>query len=341
ASAILAPLLRGMSHVRAGRLEQGGRRCAVRVRRDVDLGDPVPGREGELRLGGRLPRDPLPLRGADAGPGRRAALAGGAQRAAHGPPRRARRAARRRRDVLFARVGAGRAYVHPARGGGGHRGYAARHHGARRLARFRPPARPVHAGLRDLRLLRRDHRHHALEPVPGAERAGLLGVVGMCCSPALVLGGLTFTRPEVVAVIVAPQPATTALAGWLVFGRRPARFTLACVIFAFFGAITVITRWNPSLAPAGMELVGVLMIVGGSLCWVAYTLGNPTFVGWSSLRFTTCTVVSGALGSCVLVTVLSTAGIVETPGPGQWLAALPHLLFLSFFGVLASMILWN
>src|SRR5690606_11656217 len=83
-----------------------------------------------------------------------------------------------------------------------------------------------------------------------AARAGLLGVVGMCCSPALVLGGLTFTRPEVVAVIVATQPATTALAGWLVFGRRPARFTLACVIFAFFGAITVITRWNPSLAPS-------------------------------------------------------------------------------------------
>lgn len=174
-----------------------------------------------------------------------------------------------------------------------------------------------------------------------AAHAGLLGLVGMCCSPALVLGGLTFTRPEVVAVIVATQPATTALGGWLVYGRRPGRFTLACVVFAFVGALTVITRWNVALAPAGMELVGVLMIFGGSLCWVAYTLGNPTFVGWSTLRFTTFTVVAGAIGSSVLVSLLSAFGVVETPSAGQWWSAMPHLLFLSLFGVLASMLCWN
>src|SRR5690606_529441 len=131
-------------------------------------------------------------------------------------------------------------------------------------------------------------------------------------------GGLTFTRPEVVAVIVATQPATTALAGWLVYGRRPGRFTLGCVTLAFLGAITVITRWSPALAPAGMELVGVLMIFGGSLCWVAYTLATPTFVGWSMLRFTTITVVAGALGNFTLVLVLSAAGVIATPGAGQW-----------------------
>ncbi len=172
-------------------------------------------------------------------------------------------------------------------------------------------------------------------------RAGLLGVIGMCCSPSLVFGGLTFTRPEVVAVIIATQPAMTALAGWLVYGRRPGRFTLGCVGFAFLGAITVITRWSPALAPAGMELVGVLMIFGGSLCWVAYTLGTPTFVGWSTLRFTTVTVVAGALGNFLLVLVLSGTGVVDTPSAGQWWSAMPYLLFLSLFGVLASMLCWN
>ena len=174
-----------------------------------------------------------------------------------------------------------------------------------------------------------------------AARAGLLGVIGMCCSPSLVFGGLTFTRPEVVAVIVATQPAMTALAGWLVYGRRPGRFTLGCVAFAFVGAITVITRWDLALAPAGMELVGVLMIFCGSLCWVAYTLGNPTFVGWSTLRFTTVTVVAGAIGNFTLVTVLSATGVVDTPSASQWWSAMPHLLFLSLFGVLASMLCWN
>jgi drug/metabolite transporter (DMT)-like permease len=172
-------------------------------------------------------------------------------------------------------------------------------------------------------------------------RAGLLGVIGMCCSPSLVFGGLTFTRPEVVAVIVATQPATTALAGWLVHGRRPGRFTLGCVAFAFLGAITVITRWSPALAPAGMELVGVLMIFCGSLCWVAYTLGSPTFVGWSSLRFTTVTVAAGAIGNFTLVAFLSASGVIDAPSAGQWWSAMPHLVFLSFFGILASMLCWN
>ncbi|MFA7503713.1 MAG: DMT family transporter [Burkholderiaceae bacterium] len=172
-------------------------------------------------------------------------------------------------------------------------------------------------------------------------RAGLLGVIGMCCSPSLVFGGLTFTRPEVVAVIVATQPATTALAGWLVYGRRPGGFTLGCVAFAFLGAITVITRWSPALAPAGTELVGVLMIFGGSLCWVAYTLGTPTFIGWSTLRFTTVTVTAGAFGNFTLVVILSAIGVVDTPSASQWWSATPHLLFLSFFGVLVSMLCWN
>src|SRR5690606_18775634 len=143
-----------------------------------------------------------------------------------------------------------------------------------------------------------------------AVQAGVLGLVGMCFSPALVLGGLTFTRPEAVAVIVATQPATTALGGWLVFGRRPGRFPLAGGAHAFSAAMAVVTRWDPAVAPAGVGLVGVLLIVGGSLCWLAYTLGNPSFVGWSPLRFASFRVVAGALGSCVLVTVLSSAGSV-------------------------------
>jgi drug/metabolite transporter (DMT)-like permease len=182
---------------------------------------------------------------------------------------------------------------------------------------------------------------HALRVDRRVGRAACLGAIGMCGSPSLVFGGLMFTRPEVVAVIVATQPAMTAVAGWIVHGRRPAPFTLACVGFAFLGAVTVVTRWSLSLAPSGMELVGDLMVFAGSLCWVAYTMGTPLFVGWSTLKVTTLTVVAGALANFTLVVVLATLGAIESPSPAQWQAALPHLIYLSLLGVLLSMLLWN
>lgn len=189
-------------------------------------------------------------------------------------------------------------------------------------------------------LLAREGRR-ALRPDRSFAGAALLGTIGMCCSPSLVFGGLTFTRPEVVAVIVAMQPAMTALAEWALYRRRPDRFTLGCLVLAFVGAVSVITRWSATLAPSGLELVGVLMILAGATCWVVYTLGTVRFVGWSSLRFTSVAVLSGSFSNLVLVVILSAAGVLATPDAAQWRAAAPHLVYLSLFGVLAGMLCWN
>jgi drug/metabolite transporter (DMT)-like permease len=53
--------------------------------------------------------------------------------------------------------------------------------------------------------------------------ATLHGLIGMCGSPMLVFWGLAHTRPEHTAIIVSTQPVLTALAEWLVRGRRPTR----------------------------------------------------------------------------------------------------------------------
>lgn len=174
-----------------------------------------------------------------------------------------------------------------------------------------------------------------------AREATLFGVIGMCGSPALVFGGLMFTRPEVVAVIVATQPAMTALAEWVVRGRKPSAFTIACLCVALFGVITVITRWSVALAPSGLELLGDLMVLGGAVCWVAYTMANERFRGWSTLRLTALTMLPGALANIALASVLAAAGVFARPEAAAWLAFWPHLVYLSLAGVLLAMLFWN
>src|SRR3954468_14800172 len=70
--------------------------------------------------------------------------------------------------------------------------------------------------------------------------ATVFGLIGMCASPMLIFQGIALSRPEHAAVIVALQPSMAALADWVLRGRRPANFTLACVVIAFLGVLAVV-----------------------------------------------------------------------------------------------------
>jgi drug/metabolite transporter (DMT)-like permease len=169
----------------------------------------------------------------------------------------------------------------------------------------------------------------------------LLGVVGMTASPALVFAGLTLTRPEHVAVIVALQPSMTALADWLLRGRRPANFTIACIAAAFFGVVTVVTKGEYVLDAGRRELIGDLMALAGAACWVVYTMGTESFRGWPSLKLTLLTLIAGSVGLVVLTAALVAAGYLHVPTAEAAVSVWPELAFLSLGGVLAGMIFWN
>ncbi|MGB7180328.1 MAG: DMT family transporter [Burkholderiaceae bacterium] len=172
--------------------------------------------------------------------------------------------------------------------------------------------------------------------------AALIGLIGMFGSPALVFTGLMFSRPEIAAILVAVQPALTALVTWLVRGRRPAPFSLLCIVVAFIGVVTAVTRWDPTLLTASpTELSGNILIFAGCLCWVFYTVASEDFRSWSVLRLTTLTMLSGTLGHFALVIVLTVTGAVVSPGLADWMAARNELLFLAIAGVLVAMVCWN
>lgn len=169
----------------------------------------------------------------------------------------------------------------------------------------------------------------------------LLGVIGMSASPLLVFAGLGLTRPEHTAIIVSLQPSMTAVADWLVRGRRPAGFTIGCIATAFLGVVLVVTTGDPRLAFAAGELAGDAMVLAGALCWVVYTMGTERFGGWSALKLTVLTLIPGTIGLWLATAALAWLGVAHAPAWGAVRSVLPELAFLSFVGVAAAMICWN
>ena len=171
--------------------------------------------------------------------------------------------------------------------------------------------------------------------------ATLHGLIGMCGSPMLVFWGLAHTRPEHTAIIVSTQPVLTALAEWLVRGRRPTRATLLCLLAAVLGAITVITKWDLALVLSPGELKGDLLALGGAICWVSYALSAERYPAWSSVKFTTLTLIPGTIATLCIVAWSDFNGWLVLPSMLQLQAAGPELVYLSFIGVLVAMLAWN
>ena len=171
--------------------------------------------------------------------------------------------------------------------------------------------------------------------------AALVGLVGMCASPMLVFPGLALSSPEHAAIIVALQPSMTALADWALRGRRPGRFTLACLALAFAGVVTVVTRGDPAHAFAKGGLAGDILVFLGAGCWVSYTMAAEIFKGWSALRLTTLTIIPGSLGCVAVTAVLVAAGVSVVPGMAALAGIGWHLVYLTLGGIVISMLCWN
>lgn len=173
-----------------------------------------------------------------------------------------------------------------------------------------------------------------------AEIAGL-GILGMCATPSLIFGGLMLTRPEIAAVIVATQPIISVLVQRLWQKEKTDLLSTLCVVVAFFGVITVVTRWDTSLHMSREELTGDLMIFTGAVCWVIYSIACGRYPNWSNLRLTAWTLSYGSIGNLLLVITLVSAGWLGVPSGSDWFEVRFELIFLAFIGVLVAMYSWN
>ncbi len=172
-------------------------------------------------------------------------------------------------------------------------------------------------------------------------RAIVLGLLGMCVSPMGTFIGMSLSSAEHCVVIGALQPTIAALAMWAWQRRRPANFTLLCIVLAFVGVLLVVTDGNLKVVKSTQQLLGDGAILIGSASWVIYTAGISRLTGWSTWRITVLTMIPGTLGTLLFTQVLVATGYSHVPSMAALASVAWQLAYLSLVGVTFSMMAWN
>lgn len=172
-------------------------------------------------------------------------------------------------------------------------------------------------------------------------QAAFYGIVGFSGFSILVLAGLSLSRPEHAAIIMALQTPIAAFVHWALRGTRPANFTLVCISVAILGVFLVITKGDPAHALTGGTLLGDLLIFAGALSWIAYTIGAVSFPGWSALRFTTLTSIPGAAGIMIATTIAMLGGYTSAPATVTVVSVAWELAYLAVLAVVLAVLFWN
>jgi drug/metabolite transporter (DMT)-like permease len=168
-----------------------------------------------------------------------------------------------------------------------------------------------------------------------------LGTLGFAGFNLLAYTGLEHARPQSASLIVALGPLLTALVLWARDRVRPSRTTFAALTVALAGVALVISRGHPTTLWTGSLGWGDLLVLGGVLSFVLYTLGAARHRELSPLRYTALT---AALGwpAIVLATLIGTAaGRLAAPSGGDLWAVTPQMLYLTLPGAVLAVLTWN
>lgn len=172
-------------------------------------------------------------------------------------------------------------------------------------------------------------------------RAILLGAVGIPGGVLLAFIGLGHTRPEHAAVITGSQPMIATLLAWCWRQQRPAQHTLFAMGLALVGVALVVTRGELGALGASGSIAGDLVILSGSVCWVAYTLGASAFPGWSALRFTAVTVFYGALVAAAIASVATLTGVAVWPTAPRLASAGWEITYITIGSAWLGTLAWH
>ena len=168
----------------------------------------------------------------------------------------------------------------------------------------------------------------------------VLGTLGFAGFSILAFVGLSHSKPEHGAIIMALMPLITAIMAWVTKGIKPSPETMVCVAVALVGVILVVTGGNAASISGG-ALAWDVMILAGAVCWVLYTMGAQKFPGWSPVRYTALSCGLGALSILAITVAASAAGISKVPSPGQITAVVPELLYLIIIAGVMAVFSWN
>lgn len=147
----------------------------------------------------------------------------------------------------------------------------------------------------------------------------VLGIVGIFGFNAALFLGMQSSSPVTAALIMATSPLTTNLAEALIQRRAPPRVAVIGMIIGLTGVALTVGAFSGTRFSGGD-----LLILGGSLAWVAYTIGCRRWVvGTTPLAGAAWTMLSGALALIAAAFLFEAPVTVLSHAPAQaWIAIL-------------------
>jgi drug/metabolite transporter (DMT)-like permease len=168
-----------------------------------------------------------------------------------------------------------------------------------------------------------------------------LGSLGFAGFNLLAYTGLAHARPESASLIVALSPLITAIVLWQRTRVRPDNPTFGFMALALFGVMLVISGGHPTTIFSGSIGWGDALVLGGVISFVIYGLGAATFVGFSSLRYTTLTAALGWVTIAVATVIACASGLVPVPSAQELLDVAPQIAYLAIPGAFIAVLTWN
>jgi drug/metabolite transporter (DMT)-like permease len=164
-----------------------------------------------------------------------------------------------------------------------------------------------------------------------------LGTIGFVGFNLLAFVGLAHSDPAHAAIMIAMMPLITAIVRWARDGIKPPTATLIAIAVALVGATLVVTKGQIS---SGWGY-GEALVLGGVVGWVFYTLGAADYPTLSPLRYTTLTVVPGAIVILLATVVADLGGWQTLPTTGAIGDEWPGLLFVTVMAAIIAILAWN
>ncbi len=172
-------------------------------------------------------------------------------------------------------------------------------------------------------------------------RLSLLGTLGFSLFGILTLLAVQFSNPVKVALIMAMQPTLAAILNSALTKRLPPVYTIVTIITAFIGVSLVVTEGDYVGLVTGKIGLGEALALLGALFWVMYSRAGTTFAGFSSMRYSTLTMILSLPVSLAITLIATAAGAAHVPtwdGIGRnWLLLVHIGAVISVIGVVA----WN
>lgn len=166
------------------------------------------------------------------------------------------------------------------------------------------------------------------------------GTLGFAGFSILAFAGLSMTKAEHGAIIMALMPLLTAIMLWILKNKKPHKITLISISLAFTGVFLVITKGNLSNIADGNLLAGIIILLG-AFCWVTYTIGASYISNYSALRYTAISCFLGAISILIIAILLYFFHIINIPNLSTIYEIKYELLYLIFIAGVFAVFAWN